>query len=153
MEGEVRKAVKALYDPQSTPQIVRDSNEYLIRVFKSNEAERLCHSMLDTSSNDREAFFAATMLSKLQIRHIDRLCRHIIKYTGNDLVHKPLCLAFARQKNVSVQKIFGGKEALVTTLRILSNVSDPNPNDEFARAVYVRCICPNVELPRQIPTP
>ena len=70
-----------------------------------------------------------------------------------DVVHKYLCLAFARQQNLSVEKIFGGKEALLTCLRILSNLENPNPNDEFARAVYVRCICgPSVALPNHVPT-
>ena len=92
-------------------------------------------------------------ISKLKIQRLDLLCNHITKYVVKDVVHKYLCLAFARQENVSVEKIFGGKEALLTVLRILSNIANPNPNDAFARAVYVRCICgPSIELPSHIPT-
>ena len=108
----------------------------------------LCH-------NERIAFsHLRTIISKLKIQRMDLLCNHITKYVEKDVVHKYLCLAFARQENVSVEKIFGGKERpLLAGVENTLQHCESESKRCIARAVYVRCICgPSIELPSHIPT-
>ena len=48
---EVRRGIEALYDPRSTQQRIRESNDFLTRVSQSNEAEIICHKILDASTS------------------------------------------------------------------------------------------------------
>ena len=57
--------------------------------------------ILNATTLPLNAMLGLTTISKLKIQRMDLLCNHITKYVEKDVVHKYLCLAFARQENVS----------------------------------------------------
>ena len=73
METEVRRGIEALYDPRSTQQRIRESNDFLTRVSQSNEAEIICHKILDASTSlkvRRSRRFRLSIYLSSHISHI-----------------------------------------------------------------------------------